>query len=185
MQAVFRDEQALQSRKGRQSLQPLPSWSQLGLTVQSLRSRRLPTHDSPSRLPSLPEAGLLACQLGRVFTAPCLRPVRCQMDRPLCGGSSFRSSDSRGACSCHVQARAVDRSARTVTTQETFFLGADSKTQRGSDTVANVLSLLSSRTFFVFWRARIKSVLTIVFTHHHHMRAGPHATLFRHGGVLG
>ena len=46
----------------------------------------------------------------------------CQMDSPLCRGSSFRSSDSRGACSCHVQARAVDRPARSVRGKQENFL---------------------------------------------------------------
>ena len=117
----------------KQDARNMPPWSKEPLAVQGVRTRLVPQNDNPARLPSLPEAGLLACQLGRVFTAPCLRPVRCQMDRPLCGGSSFRSSDSRGACSCHVQARAVDRSARTVTTQASVFLRCRFKSPRGSD----------------------------------------------------
>ena len=127
---------------------PMSPWSKEPLAVQGLRARLVPQNDNPARLPSLPEAGLLACQLGRVFTAPCLRPVRCQMDSPLCRGSSFRSSDSRGACSCHVQARAVDRPTRTVTSaQQAFFLVL----LQSSEGLRRHDECSSSRTFFVFW----------------------------------
>ena len=85
--------------------------------------------------------------------------------------------------SCPSSRRGQDRSDSNHN-RESVLMGADSKTQRGSDNMTNVLSLLSSRTFFVFWRARIKSVLTIVFTNHHHVRAGPHPAWFHHGGML-